>query len=262
MGGSLTILGVSVLTLFRRRDPFELADDDEPVVRYVPPPREPAPFGVVTLQLGLDAEARARVQRGLATLAQSLPLGEAEGRLQALRATLVLLNGNAESVAYESGEVRPGLDKAKARRFFTERTTDLRARFRDELVRRVDHALLRQGSSSVRALPEEGDGFVVVSIVAAARRLASPTQVGFEAAAGALMPLTEKDLVAFEVVWSPAADTDRMSSLELEVLYPELVRVGRDVGRVVCACGVAYAAELGKCPSCGRPVAEATAASA
>jgi len=51
-------------------------------------------------------------------------------------------------------------------------------------------------------------------------------------------------------VWSPAAEDDRMSSAELEVLYPELERVrgSMRVGRVYCDhCGGPYPAELLAC---------------
>jgi hypothetical protein len=64
------------------------------------------------------------------------------------------------------------------------------------------------------------------------------------------------NLVALEVIWSPAAEEDRMSTAELEVLYPELRRIDEAtfVGRVFCDyCDYPYAAELGKCPQCGAP---------
>ena len=64
-----------------------------------------------------------------------------------------------------------------------------------------------------------------------------------------------QQLVALEVVWSPADDNDRMSSYELEQRYPELQRVSDGVGRVACAyCRAPFPRELGRCPSCGGPV--------
>lgn len=51
---------------------------------------------------------------------------------------------------------------------------------------------------------------------------------------------------------SPSEETDRMSSAELEVLYPQWVRLDEGVGRVVCAhCRAVWARELLRCPACG-----------
>ncbi len=65
-------------------------------------------------------------------------------------------------------------------------------------------------------------------------------------------------LVAVQIIWSPAAEDDRMSSAELEVLYPELkpVRGSTLAGRVYCGyCGAPYPAELQACPQCGGKAA-------
>jgi len=67
-------------------------------------------------------------------------------------------------------------------------------------------------------------------------------------------------LIALEVIWSPSAENDRLSSVELEVLYPELHRVAENtmIGRVFCGfCAAPYPAELQRCPSCGAPVSAA-----
>src|SRR5262249_48186327 len=64
-------------------------------------------------------------------------------------------------------------------------------------------------------------------------------------------------LAAMEVVWSPAAEDDRMSSLELEALYPDLAKLDESsmAGRVFCDhCSGPYPKELGKCPHGGAPV--------
>ena len=52
------------------------------------------------------------------------------------------------------------------------------------------------------------------------------------------------------VVWSPSEENDRMSSAELEVIYPELEKVRlTKLGRVGCkSCHAVYAAELEQCP--------------
>lgn len=61
-------------------------------------------------------------------------------------------------------------------------------------------------------------------------------------------------MVAVEVIWTPAEENDRLSSAELETLYPELRKIDEKsmTGRVFCAsCAGPFAAELGACPHCG-----------
>jgi len=80
--------------------------------------------------------------------------------------------------------------------------------------------------------------------------------------AGVLAPSAEK-LVALEVIWSPAEEDDRLSSLELRAIYPDLLPLaGADaLGQRSCSyCSAVYAAELGGCPSCGAPVERAASA--
>lgn len=68
-----------------------------------------------------------------------------------------------------------------------------------------------------------------------------------------------QELVAIEVVWSPAAEEDRMSTAELEQHYPELALVDPEsiAGRIFCPyCGGVFAMELLSCPHCGAAVDE------
>ena len=134
--------------------------------------------------------------------------------------------------------------------------TELRARFRHET------AGARAGAATpeMRARAEEGEGLVVVSMVVAWRGHMAPLPKRLDAASAAAafasLEPGDAEVVALEVIWSPALETDRMSSAELEVLYPELVRLdGRDdVGRSSCTyCRAVYPAELGECPACGAP---------
>ena len=59
-----------------------------------------------------------------------------------------------------------------------------------------------------------------------------------------------------EVIWSPAEELDRMSSLELEAKYPELQRLddAAALGRVACGyCRAPFPGDLAQCPACGAP---------
>ena len=69
------------------------------------------------------------------------------------------------------------------------------------------------------------------------------------------------DEAGIEVVWSPAAEDDRMSTAELEQHYPELEKLDEKAiaGRVFCAhCSGPFPMELLACPHCGAPVSKAT----
>ncbi len=64
-------------------------------------------------------------------------------------------------------------------------------------------------------------------------------------------------LAAVEIIWSPAAEEDRMSTAELEQRYPELRKIDETAiaGRVFCAyCRGLFAMELLECPHCGAPI--------
>ena len=119
-------------------------------------------------------------------------------------------------------------------------------------VRRAD-----PGPQSARRT--EGEGVVVVTLVVAARReivdVADPRDAhALRQLLANLSSMVAHQLTAIEVVWSPAAENDRMSTAELEVLYPDLAKIDeRSVaGRVFCAyCAGPFAAELMKCPHCG-----------
>lgn len=99
-----------------------------------------------------------------------------------------------------------------------------------------------------------------VSLVVAWRGHFPPLPKHLDAAAasfGALVPPPGRAVIALEVIWSPAAENDRLSSAELEVLYPALLRLDArgDVGRMPCTyCGAVFPSELGRCPACGAPV--------
>jgi RNA polymerase subunit RPABC4/transcription elongation factor Spt4 len=69
-----------------------------------------------------------------------------------------------------------------------------------------------------------------------------------------LIPPYAEQLVGLEVVWSPSEGDDRLSSAELEAVYPELLPMqgAEAFGRVSCGyCHAIYARELLHCPACG-----------
>ena len=133
-------------------------------------------------------------------------------------------------------------------------TRDLKARFRHDVMR-------GDSTKEYAAKTHEGRGWVVVSIVSGASRrgVERSNDISREGVARYLHDLMAHNkpysLVAFETIWSPAKELDRMSSAELAMLYPELVPFeGAPAQTVTCdSCFAVYAADLPECSVCGAP---------
>ena len=233
---------------------------------YVPP--EARRIDVSALMIGLDAEARPFVQKRLDELAQSGDTSSGGGLHALLHETITMLRRAELAWTYVGVLSTRPLAPEQAEALFRKTATDLRSRFKDELVRRGDGRLATQDTPEMRAREHEGRGLVVVSVVVAAHCEIPDVTVATDRSQvsdlvrsiGAISPA---DLAALEVIWSPAAENDRMSSAELEAVYPDLRRLpGADsVGRVFCAyCSGPFARELLRCPHCGAPSAEASRA--
>jgi hypothetical protein len=217
------------------------------------PPIDAGTFEVRRVSVGLDWSVRAAVQAALDEAASEADPSTERGRRLALARVRDLLRAHLQGVRYAAFITHTdGPEKAQER--FETTAATLNARY--------DHATLsdqrRAEPPEVTARREEGEGFVVVSIVVATDKplppLAMwPTREAIDGALITLVPPEELALLALEVVWSPSIDQDRLSSAELEMLYPELVRVGATApGRVQCRyCRCVSAQELGECPSCG-----------
>jgi len=218
---------------------------------------DPGLIDVALVSIALDGRARRQMQRRLPRIARGL--GSTRARHDALREVTQSLRDSKEAWVY--GRVVDHLPRAAghARRDLERHAAELRARYRHELLRGTDARTAQRSAPEPSARAEEGDGLVVVSVVVAARETIEDARtVSVERLDRLLQRLSEiaiDRLVALEVTWSPASDRDRLSSAELEVVYPEMVRlVDRPLGRVTCAsCGVVSAAELASCPSCGAP---------
>ena len=216
------------------------------------------------LVLGIDWHARSVLQ---GRSSRSLPPGSWERRprdgsklLREVGAGVVAggallalcrLRGEAGTLAPSAAESEPHAASGKAR-----------SRFRRELIRNEGGELTTEETGPVAIRPEEGAGTVVVSLILVSRR-PLVGQAGMSNAAEIRVALADRsalnreDLVAIEVVWSPAAEDDRMSTAELEQHYPELVLIDPKsiAGRLFCSyCGGVFAMELLNCPHCGGAV--------
>jgi uncharacterized membrane protein len=216
-----------------------------------------------SLMLGIDWHARGALQKKFAALAARKLGGTAEGRVKMLHEVVLALTRAELSwlyVAFEPAALAP----AEAESRFLAACNKARSRFRRELIRNEGSELMAEEPGAVAIRPEEGLGTVVVSLILVTRRPLSgkagmSDAAEIRAALSDRAAVTSADLVAVEVVWSPAAEDDRMSTSELEQHYPELVVIDPKsiAGRIFCPyCGGAFAMELLNCPHCGAAVAD------
>lgn len=218
------------------------------------PAAPPPPCELRRLTVGFDWGARARLQSELRDLANTASLQSEQGLADAAKKAASLLEGalgSARYAAWQSLRVEP----EQAEPLFAQMVRELKGRF-EHLVQNGMHSV---AAPAVRARAEEGEGLVVVTLVVGVQEplRVLPETLDRNALGWALrnsVPALSSALRAFEVVWSPALEEDRLSSAELEALYPELLRLegGSPLGRVVCAhCHGVYARERQQCPACG-----------
>jgi len=216
---------------------------------------------ITALTLAIDWRARARVQQGLETMAKRGDPNSKNGRSRLLQETVRLLRDSRISWLYASIRNFRPMSQSSAQGIFSNLALDARARFSTDVIRSDSDGVHERAPAALRARPEEGPGVVVVTLLVASRReLADVRHADDAGSVDELLAIaagvSRSDLIAIEVVWSPAADHDRLSTAELEALYPELARLAeRSIGgRIFCGyCAGPYPEELPKCVHCGAP---------
>ena len=217
---------------------------------------------ISAIRLGVDWRARRDLQAHLERLARSGQTGTPAGLANLLRETVLGLRRAELAWLYASVANYHPMSAAMAEGIFRQLGMDSRSKFRQELVRNADGQSTTQEAGELRAHPNEGEGTVVVTLIVAARReILDIHNVQDASALKALLAdmtavANPQSLVAMEVIWSPAAENDRMSSAELEQFYPELKKIDERsiAGRVFCGyCRGPFAMELLNCPHCGAP---------
>ncbi|MCB9602969.1 MAG: DUF1517 domain-containing protein [Sandaracinus sp.] len=204
---------------------------------------EPTPLvDVVLISIALRGAAGERMQTLLPRVARGL--GSARARHDALGVVVAALR--EAKGAWVFGRIVDHLPRAvgPARRDLEQHASELRARYR--------HACR---SEDVRT---DDESLVLVSLVVAARGTIEDARTvsveRLDALLRGLLEISSERLVALEITWSPTGARNRLGSAELEVVYPELVRLADPpVARVTCTCGTVSAGELAACPSCGAP---------
>ena len=224
------------------------------LARVTSPPR----IVVSVARVAVDARARRFVQGRLDELAKTADTRSTAGLSALLRAGSNALIASRLAWIYVSAQTRTPETPEAAREHHKRITDDARARFRHELVRHAEGKKTVEDAPLLSAREHEGEGTVVVTIVVAATAKlprGGETAEAADALLAGFATLGASEIKAVEIVWSPAAETDRMSTDELETHYPDLTKITAVGGRVFCAhCGGPHTAELAKCPHCGAPV--------
>lgn len=220
---------------------------------------------VSVLQIAMDWRVRSFVQLELERMARSGDTASDAGLARLLRNVALLLR-RCES-AWRYAHVRnmtPTDDPEAAEQVFRSAVADARTRFRHEIVRSFAGSRTETAGPAKFDRQADGEGFVVVTLaVATWREITDVLQVSDLASLRDLLQqyvgIDGSTMGALEVVWSPAKEDDRMSSAELETLYPELQPIqGPCLGKTFCDhCGGPFAKELAACPHCGAPNAPA-----
>ncbi len=180
--------------------------------------------------VAFDWTARRRLQSALDALSGEADLSDDLPRAEAGRKVVGVLIGALEAARAAFGVTYTlGFEEAPER--FEDEADSLRGRYEVETRRNAE----RKPIVLDPPRPEEGAGYLVVSVVVAGfagdPKVVQPTtRAGVAEALDRLLP-TEGGVFALEVIWSPTEDADRMSPDELRSLYPELVVLTGPDGR-------------------------------
>jgi len=185
---------------------------------------------VSQVQVGLLADARS-LQTDLDRIAQTSDPSTNAGRAQILQETTLSLLRHPEYWVYGSTESSLGrLDAAEAK--FNQFSIAERSKFTEETLSNTNNQI-RQAESK-GALPGEatdelgqasGEYIVVTLVAATLGKLELPTLNNSEDLRRALSQmgsLGEENLLAIEVLWTPQASGDTLSSDDILAAYPNL----------------------------------------
>lgn len=247
----LLILAVIIGALIRADRPSHTT--------YAPPPPS---VDLSVLRVAVDGRARKFVQTELRRIAETADTRTDWGRAYMLHQVAFLCRRLRDAWVYGGAlnyEMRAIGD---AKQQFDRAVDDARSRFREEVIRNADGTITRKQPSAYVPRSDEGEGLILISIIIAARReLFNVNRLGdaehLRLAFDAMSQLPQENLVAVEVVWQPAEENDRMSSMELEAKYPfpDIAPFPHSlVGKTFCThCSGPFPAELVSCPHCGAP---------
>lgn len=223
-------------------------------------PSEKLPFGrppaagsplwdqvdITALRIAIDWRARPFVQKRFRELGRSADARRKEG--------LVVLVG---ALAQALEEARVAWLRAEVTNFHPMSPPEAQRSF-GELASAARAALTADASGIADPSEHASEGAAVVTLIVAAHRELIDIQAhdagDLAAALRGVRTVQPHELVAADMVWSPAAEGARMSMRELAARHPQLVVIAEHSigGRVFCpACRAPYPREQPRCPGCG-----------
>jgi uncharacterized membrane protein len=186
---------------------------------------------IAQIQVGLLADAR-NVQTKLDSLAKTINADTATGRMHLLQETSLELLRHPEYWTYaKTGTQQAKLDRAEA--VFNQLSLAERGKFTTETLSNVNNQLRQADSSAVLTAggelatveQERGEYILVTLLVAATRQVQLPKINGEADLRQALQTLGSLDasaLVAIEVIWTPQANGDSLTTDDILTHYPDL----------------------------------------
>ncbi len=262
-GGLFAILAILVIVVFLKVSLDSMSSGSNySQLNFVPMPYTNATVDVTVLRVAVDGRARKFVQTELLRIAKVADTKTEDGRAKMLSEVSMMLRKLRDAWVYGGAINEAMRDIGGAKGVFDRHVDDARSRFREEVIRNADGTTQTRAASEYSPRGDEGAGLILVSIIVAARReLFTVQRIGdgddLRRALEGASQLTPNHLVAIEIVWQPAEETDRLSSMELEAKYPrpELIPIKNAlVGKAFCTyCTGPFPGELVSCPHCGAP---------
>jgi uncharacterized membrane protein len=225
-GGLFTILIFVAIANFLMQTVRRLNDGDGEMLTGSSNPTA----SVAQVQVGLLADARS-LQTDLDRIAQTSDPSTGAGRAQILQEATLSLLRHPEYWVYGSTESSPGrLDTAEAK--FNQFSIAERSKFTEETLSNYNNQLKQAESKgalpgdATDELAQASGEYIVVTLVAATLgKLELPTINGSQDLRRALSQigsLGEENLLAIEVLWTPQASGDTLTSDDILAAYPNL----------------------------------------
>lgn len=227
-GGLFTILIFFAIANFLVQSFRRLGSSDANELGYSENPT----VSLQEVQVGLLAEAR-ELQTELTQLAETADTGSAEGRAQVLQEASLALLRHPEYWVYagvQSQQAR--LEAAEAK--FNQLSLAERSKFSEETLSNFNNQLRQAstkgslpGDTGVNALATQGPGeYIVVTLLTATLGKVDLPPVNdsqdLRRALSVLGGLSSDRLLAIEILWTPQASGDTLTSDDMMANYPNL----------------------------------------
>ncbi len=190
---------------------------------------------VARVQVGLLAEARS-LQTDLDRIAENADTGSAAGRVQVLQETTLSLLRHPEYWSYGAAQSEQAkLDSAEAK--FNQYALTERSKFSEETLSNYNNQLISKDAQTslpvsdsngelVSQQPEAPGEYIVVTIIVGTQgKLILPTINSTEDLRRALSQMgsiSSEQLLAVEVLWTPQASGDTLTSDDMIAEYPDV----------------------------------------